>query len=226
MRFKYLRGIEINSEVRFWWPAVVIIILLGLMLVLEDDASILESATVALVLVTFMYVVFTKRTLDEIKQQRFDASRPLLVPIGGKRGVVGHAEPPRLDYGEWLCVHNMRLGPAENIAIRLELRSGNDSPTVQLDEMLTTVEPLASGDKGRVRQWSSAGKSLAIPDGHWIVISYNDLFHRNFETEARWIKEIENWVSTRTVQVKKLRPRMGEVDYYHTAFWGNNKPTP
>ena len=115
---------------------------------------------------------------------------------------------------------NIGAGPAANIAVRLELRPEKGSPTIQLDEMLTTVEPLASGDKGLVRQWWSAEKPFRIYDDHWIVISYDDLFHRHFETEARRIKDSDSWVSINTVQVKQPRPRVREVDYYATLLGG------
>lgn len=204
------------SELRFWWPALVIIILLCLMIILRHP-YIQECAIVALVFVTFMYVVFTKRILDETRQQRLDASRPLLVPVGGREGVARLAEMPSLDNESgWLHVSNIGAGPAVNIAVRLELRPEKGSSTIQLDEMLTTVEPLASGDKGLVRQWSSAEKPFGIYDDHWIVISYNDLFHRHFETEARRIQESDSWVSIKTMYVKQPRPRVREVNYYAT----------
>lgn len=213
------------SELRFWWPALVIIILLCLMIILRHP-YIQECAIVALVFVTFMYVVFTKRILDETRQQRLDASRPLLVPVGGKEGVARLAEWPRLNNEQgWFHVYNIGLGPAENIAIRLELRTVNSSPTVQLDEMLTTVEPLAPGDKGLVHQWKIAEKSIEIYDGQWVVISYDGIFHRHFETEARRIKESDGWVSIKTVQVKQPRPRVGEVNYYK-GLSGNDEATP
>jgi len=213
------------SELRFWWPVLVIIILLCLMLILRLP-DIQDSAIVALVFATFMYVVFTKRILDETRQQRLDASRPLLVPVGGIEGVARLAEWPRLNHERrWLYVRNIGLGPAENIAIRLELRTVNSSPTIQLDEMLTTVEPLALGDKGLVHQWKIAEESAEIYDGHWVVISYDDIFHRHFETEARRIKESDSWVSIKTVQVKQPRLRVGEVNYYK-GLSGNDEATP
>jgi len=50
------------------------------------------------------------------------------------------------------------------------------------------------------------------------VISYDDLFHRYFETEARRIKESDSRVSIKTEQVEKLRPRVREIDYYADIF--------
>ena len=214
------------SELRFWWPALVIIILLCLMIILRHP-YIQECAIVALVFVTFMYVVFTKRILDETRQQRLDASRPLLVPVGGREGVTSAVE--RLVQGNELDneqgklrVHNIGLGPAENIAIRLELRLENGSPTVKLDEMLTYIQPLAPSQKGLVLQLKN---EVEIYNEMWVVISYDDIFHRHFETEAQWIEMIDNWVRIKTVLVKQLHPRMGEVNYYK-GLSGNDEATP
>lgn len=155
---------------------------------------------VTLVLVTSRYAFSAHEQAEASKRMAEEMARPLLVPIGGEDGVARLTEMPRVD-GEprWLHVHNVGLGPATNIAIRLELRSGNNPPTVQLGEMQTGTEPLASGNKGLVCQWKSTDKPTKIYDGHWIVISYDDLSGRHFETEGQWIKESASWVSIRTV---------------------------
>lgn len=212
------------SELRFWWPFLVIIILLGLMIILRHP-YIQECAIVALVFVTFMYVVFTKRILDETRQQRLDASRPLLVPVGGSAGVAS-CNKEIVFVKVWpLYVRNIGIGPAENIAIRLEKRKKNGSPSVELEEMLTAVEPLMSGDQALVRQWKTAEKTFAILDDYWIVISYDDLFHRHFETEGRWIKERDSWVSIKTVPAPQLPPRVRDVNFYK-GLSGNDEATP
>lgn len=200
-----------------WWVFLIAIILLGIALWL-DHPLFEKMVWFALVIFTLVYAYSTTKLADEAKEQRLDSQRPLLVPIGGREGVARLAEMPRLDNESgWLHVSNIGAGPAANIAVRLELRPEKGSPTIQLDEMLTTVEPLASGDKGLVRQWWSAEKPFEIYDDHWIVISYDDLFRRHFETEARRIRESDSWVSVETMQVKRLRPRVREVNYYARA---------
>lgn len=182
------------------------------------------DATMILATATFIAAgsaIAAAWTALETKRLREDSVRPLLVPVGGNEGIARLTETPKLDdYRDWLQVHNIGMGPSENIAIRLELRSGNNSPTVQLDEIWTNVEPLASGEKAPVRQRKSNDKPYEIYDDHWIVVSYDDLFHRHFETTARRIKETNDWVSIKTMQVKRLRPRIREVDYYARALGG------
>ncbi len=187
---------------------------------LYEGIQILVAVT--LVLVTSRYAFSAHEQAEASKRMAEEMARPLLVPIGGKDGVARLTEMPRVN-GEprWLHVHNVGLGPATNIAIRLELRSGNNSPTVQLGEMQTGTEPLASGDKGLVCQWKSTDKPAEIYDGHCIVISYDDVSGRHFETEGQWIKESASWVSIRTVQVKKPRTRVREIDHYGRAL-GND----
>jgi hypothetical protein len=206
---------------------IIAIILIGIGLGIFTSYGIFKAAeatniflVAALVLVTAIYAKESERSRKAMEEQRLDSVRPLLVPVGGSQGiaylepgVLGQPIDPRA-----LHVHNVGVGPAENIAIRLELRSRNGHPTVQLDEMETAVEPLASGDKGIVRQWKHAKKSVEIYDDYWIVIGYDDLFGRHFETEARRIKETDGWVSARTVLVRKPRPRVREADYHGSAF--------
>ncbi len=213
--------IRINLVFRHWvwWIFIVAVVLLGIALWLKHPLF-EKMVWLALVIFTLVYARSTAKLADEAKEQRLDNSRPLLVPAGGSQGIIylkpgglGQRVDPRV-----LHVHNIGTGPAANIAIRLELRARNSSPTVQLDEMETSVEPLASGDKGIVRQWKSAEKPIEIYDDHRIVISYNDLFDRHFETEGRFIKEIDSWVSIKTELVKKPRPRVREEDYYARAF--------
>ncbi len=200
-----------------WWVFLVAVILLGIALCLEHP--LFEwMALLALVIFTLVYARSTQKLADEAKEQRLDSSRPLLVPVGGTQGIV-YLRPGILGQqidARALHVHNIGVGPAENIAIRLELRSGTGSPTVQLDEMQTWVEPLPAGGMGVVRQWKSSEKPVEIYDDHWIVISYNDLFHRHFETEARRIQESDSWVSIKTMYVKQPRPHVREVNYYTT----------
>jgi len=202
-----------------WWVFLVAVILLGAALWVEHP--LFEGmALLALVIFTLVYARSTEKLADEAKEQRLDSSRPLLVPVGGTQGIV-YLRPGILGQqidARALHVHNIGVGPAENIAIRLELRSGSGSPTVQLDEMQTWVEPLPAGGMGVVRQWKSSEKPVEIYDDHWIVISYDDLFGRHFETEGRRIKDADIWVSIKTVPVKKRRPRVREVDYYAEAF--------
>ena len=201
-----------------WWLFIIAVILLGMALWLKHPLF-EKMVWFALVTFTLVYAYSTSKLAEEAKEQRLDGSRPLLVPVGGREGVAQLTELARLDNEKgWLHLHNIGLGPATNIAIRLELRPRKGLPTVQLDEMLTTIEPLASGNKGLVRQWKSAEKPVEIYDDHWIVISYDDLFYRHFETEARRIKESDSWVSIKTVQVKKPRPRVREVDYYARIY--------
>lgn len=178
---------------------------------------------ITLVLITSRYAASAHEQAEASKRMAEEMARPLLVPTGGQEGVARLAEMPRAD-GEprWLHVHNVGLGPGTNIAITLELRSGNNPPTVQLDEMQTGTEPLALGNKGLVCQWKSSDKPTEICDGHWIVISYDDLSGRHFETEGQWIKESASWVSIRTVQVKKPRARVREIDHYGRVL-GNDE---
>lgn len=203
-----------------WWLFIVAVILLGVALLL-DHPWFERMVWLALAVFTLIYAYSTSRLAEEAKEQRLDSSRPLLVPIGGKEGVARLVEPYRLmeDTKErWLHVHNIGLGPAVNVAIRLGPRSQSSSPRLDLDEMLTAVEPLAAGSKDLVRQWKTAEKPIEIYDDHWVVISYDDMFGRHFETEGRRIKESDSWVSIMTVQVKQPRPRVREVDYYARAF--------
>jgi len=222
-----------------WLAIIIAMSLLGIGLSIFTFCGIFKTAeainiflVAALVLVTAVYAKESERSrkameeqakairgmAGEVERQRLDSCRPLLVPVGGKEGIARLTEVPRLDNEQgWLHVHNIGVGPAENIAIRLELRSEKGSPNVQLDEMLTTVKPLASGEKALCRQWKTNEKPVEIYDDHWIVISYDDLFHRHFETEARRIKESDSWVSIKTEQVENLRPRVREVDYYADA---------
>jgi hypothetical protein len=161
---------------------------------------------VTLVLVTSRYAFSAHEQAEASKRMAEEMARPLLVPIGGRDGVARLTEMPNLAMEQrWLHVHNVGVGPATNIAIRLELRSGDNPPTVQLDEMRTGAEPLASGDRGLVCQWKSSDKPTEIYDDHWIVISYDDLSGRHFETEGQRIQESDSWVSIKTVQVKKPR---------------------
>lgn len=204
-----------------WWPFVVALILLGIIYFLIPS-EFERLAIFALVAVTLLYAFFTHEQAEATRGMAEEMARPLLVPVGGTEGLARLAEMPRLDNEQgWLHVHNVGLGPAVNIAIRLELRPVNGSPTVQLDEMLNTVEPLPAGSMGLVRQWKSSEKPIEIYDDHWIVISYDDLRGRDgrhFETEARRIRECDSWVGIKTVQVKQPRPRVREVDYYAGAF--------
>lgn len=202
-----------------WWVFLAAVILLGVALWVEHPLF-ERMAFLALVIFTLVYARSTEKLADEAKEQRLDSSRPLLVPVGGTQGIV-YLRPGILGQqidARALHVHNIGVGPAENIAIRLELRSGSGSPTVQLDEMQNCVEPLPAGRMGVVRQWKSSEKPVEIYDDHWIVISYDDLFGRHFETEGRRIKDADIWVSIKTVPVKKRRPRVREVDYYAEAF--------
>ncbi len=211
-----------------WLAMIIAIILIGIGLgiftfyygVFKTAEAINILLVAALVLVTAIYAKESERSRKAMEEQRLDSVRPLLVPVGGSQGIA-YLKPGILGQrgdSRALHVHNIGVGPAENIAIRLELRSRNGPPTVQLDEMETSVEPLASGDKGIVLQWKHAEKPVEIYDDHWIVISYDDLFGRHFETEARRIKETDGWVSTKTVLVREHRPRVREVDYYASAF--------
>ncbi len=184
----------------------------------EFPSKIIAGYTAVLAWATILLGYFAFSTIQNNKEQRLDSFRPLLVPAGGSLGIgyIKHSESgyESLSGENMLHVHNIGVGPAENIAIRLELRSDKGAHNVQLDEMLTFVEPLASGHKGIVRQWKTIEQEVEIYDDHWLVISYDDLFHRHFETEARYIKESCSWVSMRTIQVRKLRPRGRDIDYY------------
>jgi len=184
-----------------------------------DTTMILSIATVILAFFTAASAGAALWTAWETKKVRVDNVRPLLVPLGGKEGVSRFVELPMLDSeNRWLRIQNIGLGPAENIAIRLQFQNQNNSFTIQLEEIFTAVEPLASGDEGVVYQWRETGKPYEIYDDHWIVISYDDIFHRHFETTARRIKDRDSWVSTRTKQVKKLPPRVRDVNYYANAL--------
>ncbi|MBN1191232.1 MAG: hypothetical protein JXA46_15860 [Dehalococcoidales bacterium] len=188
-----------------------------------DSTMISAIATFILAFFAAGSAIAAAWTALETKKLRKDSLRPLLVPCGGNEGISHTTKMPKLDdSGDLLQVHNIGMGPSENISIRLELRSGKNSPTVQLDEMWTNVEPLASDEKAIVFQRRATEKPYEIYDDHWIVVSYDDIFHRHFETEARRIKMTNDWVSIKTIQVKKLRPRIRETDYYSNAF-GNNQ---
>lgn len=200
----------------WWWIFTISVILLGIALWLEHPLF-ERMVWFALAIFTLVYAYSTSRLAEEAKkEQRLDSSRPSLVPVGGKEGVARLVEPYRRmnnATGQWLHVRNIGLGPAVNIAIRLEWRSG-DLPRLDLDEMLTAVEPLAANGKGLVRQWKNVERPIEIYDEHWIVISYDDSFGRHFETEGRRIKESDSWVNIKTVQVEKPPARVREVDYY------------
>ncbi|MDD5702127.1 MAG: hypothetical protein PHU23_08775 [Dehalococcoidales bacterium] len=180
------------------------------------DATLVSTIAVFIAALSAMAAAWTALETNKLRK---DSLRPLLVPVGGKEGISRLTEWPRLDdTRDWLQVHNIGMGPCENIATRLELRSGTGSPTVQLEEIWTSIKPLASGEKTTVFQRKNSEKPYEIYDDHWIVISYDDIFHRHFETEARRIKETNDWVSIKTIRVNKLRPRIREVDYYKSAF--------
>ncbi|TET86717.1 MAG: hypothetical protein E3J34_03290 [Dehalococcoidia bacterium] len=80
----------------WWWFAFALLILLCLAIILKLP-NVQDMAIVALVAVTMIYVIITQGMLNEMKQQRLDAPRPLLVPVGGREGVARLAEMPRLD---------------------------------------------------------------------------------------------------------------------------------
>jgi hypothetical protein len=189
----------------------------------EFPSKVMAGFTAALTWATLLLGFFAFLTIRNSKDQRLDSFRPLLVPIGGSHGIgyIKYSESGSTSFlvENMLHIHNIGSGPAENIAIRLELRSKEGSPTVQLDEMLTFVEPLATGYKGPVRQWKTFEKAVEICDDHWVVISYDDLFHRHFETEARYIKESGSWVSIRTVQSKKTSPAWKGCGLLRRSLW-------
>lgn len=185
----------------WWWLLwIVAVILLGVASWWFESYLIERMFWVLLAVFTLIYAYSTKRLADEAVEQRLGSCKPLLVPVGGKDGVPMIVEPRRHIGNateQWLQVHNIGLGPALNIAIRLEWRSGS----ARLDEQLV-AEPLPVNGKGLVRQLTSAEKPSEIYDDHLIVISYDDLFGRRFETEGRYLKESDIWVSIKTKPAK------------------------
>lgn len=75
-----LRSIKVRYPgLGFWWPAFVFISLLCLMIMLKLP-YIKEWATIGLIVVTLMYVMVTKRILDETRRQRVNASQAVIWP--------------------------------------------------------------------------------------------------------------------------------------------------
>jgi len=182
----------------------------------------LATATLILAFFAACAALATAWTAFETKRLRKDSQCPLLVPIGGGEG-IRPLHPSSVDWSDtakerWLHVHNIGLGPAVNIAIRLELRPKGSQGKSQFDEMLNEVRPLPAGSEGLVLQWKSAEKPIEIYDDHWIVITYSDAFGRHFQTEARRVKESDSWLSIKTKKIPKLPPRARDVDYYASAF--------
>lgn len=180
---------------------------------LDVDQVINTLLVAALVIVTINYAAFTWRMVVEAKNQRMDSQRPQLVPVEGKDGVVGRLTSEELLSAKkaLLCIKNIGVGPASNVSFRLELR-GEDYPprTGDLDETLTNVSSLGVGDERMAIQWKDEGTPFQIPNEQWLVISYDDLFGRHFQTEAQWNGVIKSWFYISTKQVDNPPKREDE----------------
>jgi hypothetical protein len=187
----------------------------------EVASAIQAGATAALVIATVGYMLFTLLVVDatnkqtgetaklaeEAKRQRLDSCRPLLVPLGGADGIARLDDVPKLDGDRLLHVHNVGLGPATNVAVRLEF-GPPPAPHLELDEAHSRVGPLQAGADEVVRQSRPEGadKRLLILDGSRLVVGYDDLFGRRFETEARWVGLHVRWTGIKTTEVKPPAP--------------------
>ena len=102
-----------------WWVFPIVLTILGIFLLLQHPLYD-KMVWFALLFFTGIYAYSTDKLATEAKEQRLDSSRPLLVPIGGREGIARLAEMPKLDNEQgWLHVHNIGVGPAVNIAVRL-----------------------------------------------------------------------------------------------------------
>jgi len=132
----------------------------------------------------------TTKLATETQEQRFDNSRPVLMPTEGSGGIASVS--PGVIYawpGQLLLLKNIGIGPALNITARLEQRSEGSTIVKELNESILTAEPIAAGGGELLRSRSVDIHAGVIHEGDWIVINYYDMFDRQFSTEAQYIKD-------------------------------------
>lgn len=150
-----------------------------------------EAVVVLTALAAFMVSILTVR---ELRNQRRDSQKPLVVPHGSGTQIWplfqtnGHVIQVNIDsemeYDVQLKVKNIGSGPASNISMNIEQRL-SVGEIVKSDIDITSVTPLGIGDKAHVYHRGSSGFNN-IDKGYWLIITYDDIFNNHFKTECQW----------------------------------------
>ena len=155
----------------------------------------------ALVSFTAFYAWKTGDMANEMSIQRLDSCRPLLVPEGGQAGISPLAYIPKLGDSWLLFIHNIGMGPATNIVLRIETRTEGSIAKPLINEKVTGVNPLSTGDTKLACQ-TSTKEVFALADGAWIVIYYDDIYGRHFITEGQFVSSSGMWINIKNNEVK------------------------
>lgn len=194
----------------FWWPAFVFIFLLCLMIILKHP-YIEEWGTVGLVVVTLMYVIFTKRILDEMRRQRLNASQAVIWPVVWWK-----------EYYLEVTLNNIGNAPALKVKVFLqdELIITSRSHIPQGDKVVfRCLEP--GGGAPRLEPLTPMGidvgeeflKRIAGLVGQYLlVVTWDDLLEQHFEAKLLFSLQVdsEGRMSSKILEEPKLREVKGQ----------------
>ena len=186
-----------------WWD-VAILSIFGISLIPVVVIGTWSPSDAALVFVALGAFVVSIFNLRELRNQRRDSQKPLLVPMKpisnrvkiAPRFIQDGEKPHEFNEREDLRVRNIGAGPAKNISVRVEDRLDNAS---NIKDISTLVSPLGIGDEGFVQNLID-GSTILISNRYWVVIIYEDIFGNKFETECQWSGGI--WHNFKTEPVR------------------------
>ncbi|MFA5065867.1 MAG: hypothetical protein WC566_10450 [Dehalococcoidia bacterium] len=183
-------------------------------------------ASIILVMVTLMYVFITWQMsdnsgksvaimseqtkianymADETKRQRLDSYRPMLIPIKGAGGLAfASRNAVYMEPGELLQIRNIGIGPALNISVRIEERSISDMTECIYTEEQFSVEAVEISGISPIRLFTDDKRVGAIADAMWIVIAYDDIYSRRFQTEGKYVKVNNTWTNIKISDIKGI----------------------
>jgi hypothetical protein len=186
---------------------------------LNDNSGAVQAiATVVLVAVTFVYALFAAKQAkasvkmaEEMREQRMDAARPVVVP---NASVLG--SPPQYPSVD-VEPTNVGLGPALNVQCVFK-----DPTFAYYEEWWPPIGPGERGTARRLRRCAGEDRKSTGQRGGsridveaLISIVYEDIYGRLFETSVRLKQEIIGWTELRTsVQLigtaeNRVRPTEG-----------------
>lgn len=167
-----------------WWHDLVIIGIVAIMFILGwcMVLPIRDSALLALVFVTLLYVMVMKEIFYETRRQRLSASQAVMWPVILWKGQEDFAE---------LTLNNIGNAPAINVKVFLQddliyadpsyFTAQGEGAVLRCLDLPSPVEQTALGAIGRVVNEGFLKRLASLEGKYQLVVNWDDLLEQHFE---------------------------------------------
>ncbi|MBI2303652.1 MAG: hypothetical protein HYU86_02760 [Chloroflexi bacterium] len=160
-----------------------------------------------------LYAKYAYDLANVTEQTRMDGHRPIVIPanwgkcIQNKYTVRKSVLDERQEDYPYLKVRNVGVGPALNIYLRLNRSrpdQGENKPELLVDPSRSSVRHLAAGDEEYAVQWgadvgqSMVARDIDLQENDILIIAYDDLFKRPFESSYKRVQGKWMWQGDKT----------------------------